>query len=226
MDLLLYTFIGNTSDAKDSEEERSESSHDSEPFVDDDELDQELAAWAATKIQTKVRGHLQRERYSRRRRLMLRRRRVSASSIIQAAMRGFLARQYLEGEQENESTRSGLSTLHEEQEDDIPNEDDEEEEEQDDEQGTEGRELVVAGGGEGNGANQQVQQGEGLTLSSAVIAGVSAVGRMMLTPISKSIASPRSFFPDNGQANLSEVAPGNILETKRRRKKTIKAKQH
>ena len=217
MDLLLYTFIGNTSDTKDSEEERSESSH-------DDELDQEVAAWAATKIQTKVRGHLQRERYSRRRRLMLRRRRVSASRIIQAAMRGFLARQYLEGEQENESTRSGLSTLHEEQEDDIT--DEEEEEEQDDEQGTEGRELVVAGGGEENGTNGQVQQGEGLTLSSAVIAGVSAVGRMMLTPISKSIASPRSFFPDNGQANLSEVAPGNILETKRRRKKTIKAKQH
>lgn len=216
MDLLLYTFIGNTSDTKDSEEERSESSH-------DDELDQEVAAWAATKIQTKVRGHLQRERYSRRRRLMLRRRRVSASRIIQAAMRGFLARQYLEGEQENESTRSGLSTLHEEQEDDIT--DEEEEEEQDDEQGTEGRELVVAGGGEGNGANQQVQQGEGLTLSSAVIAGVSAVGRMMLTPISRSIASPRSFFPDNGQANLSEVASGNIIETKRRRKKTIKAQE-
>lgn len=216
MDLLLYTFIGNTSDTKDSEEERSESSH-------DDELDQEVAAWAATKIQTKVRGHLQRERYSRRRRLMLRRRRVSASRIIQAAMRGFLARQYLEGEQENESTRSGLSTLHEEQEDDIT--DEEEEEEQDDEQGTEGRELVVAGGGEENGTNGQVQQGEGLTLSSAVIAGVSAVGRMMLTPISRSIASPRSFFPDNGQANLSEVASGNIIETKRRRKKTIKAQE-
>jgi len=216
LDLLLYTFIGNTSDTKDSEEERSESSH-------DDELDQEVAAWAATKIQTKVRGHLQRERYSRRRRLMLRRRRVSASRIIQAAMRGFLARQYLEGEQENESTRSGLSTLHEEQEDDIT--DEEEEEEQDDEQGTEGRELVVAGGGEENGTNGQVQQGEGLTLSSAVIAGVSAVGRMMLTPISRSIASPRSFFPDNGQANLSEVASGNIIETKRRRKKTIKAQE-
>ena len=138
-------------------------------------------------------------------------------------MRGFLARQYLEGEQENESTRSGLSTLHEEQEDDIT--DEEEEEEQDDEQGTEGRELVVAGGGEENGTNGQVQQGEGLTLSSAVIAGVSAVGRMMLTPISRSIASPRSFFPDNGQANLSEVASGNIIETKRRRKKTIKAQE-